>query len=110
MGHWGNTVDNYYAEGTITGINGSISDLNWRIYAGNGDISGDVYSFYMNNSLYASNGGGSAGPNGVMIGKYPFSTSENANGAFSFLLVYNRVLTAAEMTQNYNYFKGRFGL
>ena len=71
---------------------------------------GDVYSFYMNNSLYASNSGGSVGPNGVMIGKYPFSTSENANGAFSFLLIYNRVLTTAEMTQNYNYFKGRFGL
>jgi hypothetical protein len=110
MGHWGNTVDNYFAEGTITGINGSISDLNWRIYAGNGDISGDVYSFYMNNSLYASNGGGSAGPNGVMIGKYPLSNLENANGAFSFLLIYNRILTTAEMTQNYNYFKGRFGL
>jgi len=110
MGHWGDTVDNYYAEGTITGINGSISDLNWRIYAGNGDISGDVYSFYMNNSLYASNGGGSAGPNGVMVGKYPLSNLENANGAFSFLLIYNRILTTAEMTQNYNYFKGRFGL
>jgi hypothetical protein len=110
LGHWGNTVDNYYAEGVITGINGSISDLNWRIYAGNGDISGDSYGFYINDSLYAQNNGGSQGPNGIMVGKYPFSNLENANGAFSFVLVYNRVLTAAEMTQNYNYFKGRFGL
>jgi hypothetical protein len=78
---------------------------------GNGDISGDSYSVYVNNSLtFGPNTAGSAGPNGFSIGRYGPGNSEYSNSNFSFLLAYNRVLTAAEMTQNYNYFKGRFGL
>jgi hypothetical protein len=109
MGHWNNSTENYYAEGTIA-LGAGPSDTNWRIYSALGDVSGDSYSLYVNNSLSAGpNNGGSAGPWGISIGAQGFG-SEYSTGNFSFVLVYNRLLTVAEMTQNYNYFKGRFGL
>jgi hypothetical protein len=109
MGHWNNSTENYYAEGTIA-LSAGPSDTNWRIYSALGDVSGDSYSLYVNNSLSAGpSNGGVEGPWGISIGAQGFG-SEYSTGNFSFVLVYNRILTAAEMTQNYNYFKGRFGL
>jgi hypothetical protein len=109
LGHWGPGVDSYYAQGWIN--NPTTTDTNWRIYTGNGDISGDNYGFYINNSLVTQNNGGSAGPVGIVLGDYGQSIgTEPSNSQFSFVLLYNRILTAAEMTQNYNYFKSRFGL
>ena len=107
MGNWGTTTENYYAEGWVSTPGSGPSDTNWRIYSALGNVSGDSYSLYVNNSLSAGpSNGGSAGPNGIFIN----SLGEPSTGNFSFVLVYNRILTAAEMTQNYNYFKGRFGL
>ena len=109
IGQWSASTENYYAEGSVA-LGVGPDDTNWRIYAGLGDVSGDSYSLYVNNLLTAGpNTGGSAGPNGISIGRQGFG-AEWSTGQFSFLLIYNRVLTAAEMTQNYNYFKGRFGL
>jgi hypothetical protein len=109
LGQWGNSTLNYYAEGTVYGIPAGPNDTNWRIYTGTGDISGDSWGFYVNNSLITQNNAGVQGPNGISIGRQGFG-AEWSTGEFSFLLVYNRVLTTAEMTQNYNYFKERFGL
>jgi len=107
MGNWGATTENYYAVGWVSTPGSGPSDTNWRIYSALGDVSGDSYSLYVNNSLSAGpSNGGSAGPNGILIN----SLGEPSTGNFSFVLVYNRLLTVAEMTQNYNYFKGRFGL
>jgi hypothetical protein len=109
MGNWGTTTENYYAQGWVSTPYSGPSDTNWRIYSALGDVSGDIYSLYVNNSLSAGpNNGGSQGPNGILISDS--SGGETSTGQFSFVLVYNRVLTVAEMTQNYNYFKGRFGL
>jgi len=112
MGQWATTTENYYAEGWVSTPGSGISDANWRIYSALGDVSGDSYSLYINNTLSAGpNNGGSAGPYGISIGAQGGGPgSEPSAGQFSFVLVYNRVLTTAEMTQNYNYFKGRFGL
>jgi hypothetical protein len=112
MGQWATTTENYYAEGWVSTPGSGISDANWRIYSALGNVSGDSYSLYINNSLSAGpNNGGAQGPYGISIGAQGGSPgSEPSAGQFSFVLVYNRVLTTAEMTQNYNYFKGRFGL
>jgi hypothetical protein len=112
MGHWGTTTQNYYAEGWVSIPGSGPSDTNWRIYSALGDVSGDSYSLYVNNSLSSGpNNGGAQGPYGISIGASGGSPgSEPSTGEFSFVLMYNRVLTAAEMTQNYNFFKGRFGL
>jgi hypothetical protein len=60
--------------------------------------------------LNASNGNGTAGPNGLSIGMYGPGTSEFSDGQVSFVLAYNRVLTAAEITRTYDAFKYRIGL
>jgi len=110
MGQWANSTENYYAEGWVSTPGVGASDTNWRIYSALGDVSGDSYSLYVNNSLNAGpSNGGSAGPNGISVGAQGYS-SEYSTGEFGFVLAYNRILTAAEMTQNYNYFKGRYGL
>jgi hypothetical protein len=112
IGCWSNSTENYYALGWVSPVGNGPSDTNWRIVTALGDLSTDSYTSYMNNNLSAGpNGAGSQGPDGISIGAQTFGgTSEFSTGQFSFVLVYNRVLTAAEMTQNYNYFKGRFGL
>ena len=109
LGHWGVNTNVYYAEGWITSSSPG-GDTNWRIYTGTGNIGGDTYALYSNNSLVNSNGGGSQGPNGFNFGRYGPGNSEWGAGYMSFVLVYNKVLTTSEMTQNYNAFKDRFGL
>jgi hypothetical protein len=109
LGHWNGTVDNYFANGTITGIPGSISNNSWYIYAGTGDYSGDTWGIYINGTLSVQNNGGGGGPRGFSLGAYN-GGSEFSACQVGFLMLYNRVLTAAEVLQNYNYFKSRYGL
>jgi hypothetical protein len=110
LGHWSNSVANFYSVGWVTGAGVGGTDTNWRIYAGTGNLTSGVYSFYINGSVNTSGGGGSAGPNGLSIGMYGPGTSEWSNGQVSFVLAYNRVLSAAEITRTYDAFKYRIGL
>ena len=111
IGCWSNSTENYFASGWVSPVANGASDTNWRIVTALGDVSGDSYTSYINNVLSAGpNNAGSQGPAGITVGKIGYSNSEYSTGEFGFVLVYNRVLTTAEMTQNYNYFKGRFGL
>ena len=107
LGHWSSGTENYYAEGTIKLGGVQPNDTNWRIYAGTGDTTADLYNFYINGNFVIGNNGGSQGPNGIQIGGL---NTENSTGQFSFLQFYNRVLSASEILQNYNALKGRFGL
>jgi hypothetical protein len=110
MGHWATTTTNYYAEGWVSSVGSGPDDTNWRIYSSTGNIAGDSYALYVNNSLSSGpNNGGSAGPVGFAVGGYGVGL-EASTGQFSFLLAYNRILSAAEMTQNYNAYASRFGL
>lgn len=110
MGHWGNTTENYYAEGWVSAVGSGASDTNWRIYAATGNISADSYSLYTNGVLTSGpNASGSQGPNGFAVGSYQ-GTGEFSNSQIGILLVYNTVLTADQITQNFNAFRGRYGL
>ena len=104
LGHWGTTTQNYFAEGWVSSVAAGPSDTEWRIYAG---IGRGTYSLYVNNVLNVSNTNGSQGPNGITVGT---AGSEYSTGQFSFVYVYNRVLSATEITQIYNVQKSRFGL
>jgi hypothetical protein len=111
LGNWGNSVANYYAEGWVTSVGAGGSDTNWRIYTGTGAISADSYNFYINGILNAGpSNAGSQGPNGITVGRYSPGVSEYSTGEFSFVYVYNRVLSTTEITQIYNVQKSRFGL
>jgi hypothetical protein len=110
MGHWGSSTENYYAEGWVSGVGAGASDTNWRIYAATGNQPTDSWSFYVNGTLnVASNANGSNGPNGFAIGSYAGSI-EFSNSHISNLIVYNRVLLEAEIQQNFNALRRRFGI
>jgi hypothetical protein len=109
LGNWGTSTENYYAEGWVSAVGAGANDTNWRIYAGNGDVTADSYAMYVNNALTAGpNNGGAQGPNGFSIGRYGPGNSEYSDGQFGFLMCYNRILTTAELTQNWQYFRGRY--
>ena len=102
MGNYSNSVANYYAEGWVSTPGAGGTDTTWRIYAATGNTVGDSWEFFINGVSNASGAGGSAGPNGISIGCYANGVSEFSTGDCSFVLAYNRVLSAAEIKQNYN--------
>lgn len=110
LGHWGNTTQNYFAQGWVTSAGSGPSDTNWRIYAGTGDVANDSWSFYLNGNLNAGpNNLGANGPWGICLGANR-ATLEFSNAQIGNLLVYNRVLTEFEIKQNYNVFRERYGI
>jgi hypothetical protein len=110
LGHWGNSTENYYAAGWVSGVSTGANDTVWRIYAGTGDSVADVWKKYVNGILIDNNAGGTQGPSGLQIGGYGPTLIEMTDGQVGFLLVYNRVLTDAEVLQNFNALRGRYGI
>ena len=113
LGQWSSYMRQYYPVGWVTGIGAGDSavydDLETHIWCGTGDISADTYKFRDDNVEYTtSTTAGSAGPNGFSLGRYAPGNSEYATGTITVLLVYNRVLTDAEIDQNFNAQKSRF--
>jgi hypothetical protein len=114
MGQWNGSTENYYAEGWVAGAGtgGPIpSDTNWRIYAATGNIAGDNYALYVNGAPVSTQSatGGAQGPNGFAIGSIG-GFGEFSNSQIGIFLVYNAVLTEAQIIQNFNAYRGRYGL
>ena len=110
LGHYDNSTENYYAGGEITGVPGGPNDTNWRIYAGTADIAPDQWRFYSNAVQNTTNlNNGIFGPDGLQVGRQS-GGGETSNGQVCFVIVYNRVLSGAEITQNYNALKYKVGL
>ena len=113
MGHWDRSAKKYYAQGWVTdsdGIEGA-PDTNWHFYHTYNQYSTDQWSFYIDNALDSGpNNNGSQGPSAFALGMYGETNSEYSNSHFAFLLAYNRILTADEVTQIYNAKKSRFNL
>jgi hypothetical protein len=109
LGHFGNTTLNYYAGGTIL-LNNGPNDTNWRIYTGTANTSTDRWDFYVNgvNSVTSSTAG-ATGPFGFNIARNQNNT-EYSSGSMAILMLYNRVLSPAEVTQNYDALKSVVGL
>jgi hypothetical protein len=110
LGHLTSSTENYYAEGWVTSASlTGTNDTVWRIQTATGDSVGDAWKNYVNGDLKSSNANGSAGPNGIQLGGYS-STVQPSDGQVGFLLVYNRVLTDAEIQQNFNALRSRYAL
>jgi hypothetical protein len=107
LAHHDSTYGDYYAEGWVNDVGSPPSDNVWRMFTGTGNIASDVYQLYINTSLITSNSAGAQGPYGWNINNQYGQSSHCQIGT---LLVYNRVLTSAEITQNYNALKTRYGL
>jgi hypothetical protein len=114
LGQWSSYMRQYYSLGWVTGVGASpvtntTDDLETHIWCGTGDISGNAYRFRDDNVEYTTNTtSGTAGPSGFSLGRYAPSNNEYAVGTITVLLVYNRVLTDAEINQNFNAQRTRF--
>lgn len=106
LAHHDTTWGDYYAEGWVYGGSAE-SDTVWRMYTGTGNVSTDTWQVYADTALLASNNFGAQGPNGWNLNSQygQYSTCQIAN-----LLVYNRVLTADEIAQVFNAYRGRYGI
>ena len=114
LGQWSTYMRQYFSLGWVTGSGAgggnTTDDLETHIWCGTGNISADTYKFRDDNVEYTTNTtAGSQGPNGFILGKY-YAGSEYGTGTITVLLVYNRVLTDAEIDQNFNAQKNRFGV
>ena len=100
-------IDRFYA-GAWVAQSSSSSSTDFYCYAATGDISGDTWKLYKNGSLFVSNSNGSIGPNQISLGRH--ATNEYSNCSIGIVMAYNRVLTAAEIKQNFNAYRGRYGI
>jgi hypothetical protein len=112
LGHFQNSTLNYFAAGTITGIPGGPNDTNFRIYTGTSNTTTDRYDFYVNgvNSVTSSAAGSTGLNTPLNVGRQGENNTEYSSGSFAFVLIYNRVLSPAEVTQNYDALKSKVGL
>lgn len=109
LGHWSSSSENYYAGGWISSVGAGANDTNWRLFAGTGDTAANIWKKYVNGVLVDSNSNGTTGPNGIQLGGYA-TTNEYSDGQVGILLAYNRVLSDAEVQQNFSALRGRFGI
>ena len=114
LGQWSVYMRQYFSLGWVTGHGASpatstVDDLETHIWCGTGDVSGNAYRFRDDNVEYTTTTtSGTAGPNGFSLGRYAPSSGEYGTGTITVLLVYNRVLTDAEIDQNFNAQRTRF--
>jgi hypothetical protein len=108
MGHWSNSVANYYSAGWVSGVGVGGTDNTWRIYHATGNVSGNNYQLWINGTQSANTSGGTQGPNGLCAGGQ--GAGEISNGDIGFFGCYNRVLSSAEIQQNYAAFQARYGI
>jgi hypothetical protein len=109
LGHYADTTVNYYPGGVVKLSNGP-NDTNWRIYAGTGNTTTDRWSFYVNGTADTLDStAGATGPFGFSLGRNSNGT-EYSSGSIAIIMLYNRVLTGTEVTQNYNALKATVGL
>ena len=112
LGHFSNTTLNYYAGGVVAGVPGGPNDTNWRVYTGTQSTATSRWDFYVNgvNSVTSSTGGAYGLNTPLNVGRQGENNTEYSSGSFAFVLIYNRVLSPAEVTQNYNALKSKVGL
>ena len=98
---------------TAVNDGGSLSAGTWYNIVFNYESS--QYNIYINNTLKSTTIGTSTGnvplitdPDFIYLNSFE-GTSGYLDSSLSMCMIYNRALTAAEMLQNYNATKGRFG-
>jgi hypothetical protein len=116
LGYHGGGYGRYYSEGWINDLSAGLgtnitykdNDTNWRIFTCTGNYTSDSWALYDGLALsFGPNSYGSQGPNAFYLGTFN-ATSEFSNCYISFVLAYNRVLSYAEIMQNYYVFKNRY--
>ena len=95
--------------GTQTGVQFPIARDVWtRVHC---NYNGTVINVYLNGELFSSTsatGNIDTVANDMKLFRH-YNTGEDLVNPFSSIMIYNRALTAAEVKQNYNALKNRFG-
>ena len=106
-----NSGNIYFFDGNVYHTAGGVLNTNtWYMVTGIKTLTtNDVYiNGTLSNSLSSST---SITTNNVWIGLWqPPSTGRALNGRVGSTQIYNRVLSAAEITQNFNALRGRYGI
>ena len=109
---WGGQPEHFYG-GSGWLIQDGGADTNWRISSITQNSAHNAMTVKFNDSASTLNSLTSTGPIGISLGnEWNGATgyTEASTGEFGFFLVYDRVLTSAEQTQNYDYYKDRYGV
>lgn len=105
---WNGNPEYYYSNGWVA-QQGS-PDTNWRIQV-TSNSGGSNGKWKINDISQSVNFNTFAAPYGISLGnEYSTGFSEHSNCEIGFLLMYNKQLSDAEMTQNFNAYKSRYGL
>jgi hypothetical protein len=108
MGNWQGTQNAYHANNWVWNSGGPTGN-GWRSHCVTGDYASDNWKVYANGVKLAENNNGSQGFTNITWGIWN-SSSEPCAGNFGVFLIYDRVLTDAEVLQNHEAFRGRYGI
>jgi hypothetical protein len=108
LGHWSGYVNQYYAEGWVSGPYGTAANTAWNVFMG--DWSGsstDLANLYTNGTAITTNSNGAnSGPIGLGVNiNSEVSTCEAAE-----IVVFNRVLSATERRLVDTYLGQKWGI
>lgn len=112
LGHYNGNTGSHYSgnpSGWVSSSSGdgSIGATDWAIYTCSRDHSADDADFWINGTKERDDSSsGNNGPTRFIISH----TIQNSDCAVGVILVYDRVLSDSEITQNYNALKSRYGL
>jgi hypothetical protein len=108
MGSWMGTQNVYHPHNWVWNSGGP-SGNGWRSHCVTGDFANDNWKVYANGVKLAENNGGYYGFTNITWGIWN-SNQEPCAGHFSVFLIYDRVLTDAEVLQNHEALRGRYGI
>ena len=112
IGHWGETTENYYAEGWVSREDAGPSDTNWKVLVATGNFVSDIWGLWVNNGerIMQFPAAGTAGPNGISVGAQSGTINiEPSICQVAVILAYNRVLTNKEIGIISNFYMSKFG-
>jgi hypothetical protein len=108
----------YEVNTSIGWIAGGVQNLNcgynkWVYVTQTTSVTNNNFLTYVNGNLVATQSLSSSipnGGNGLLIGRGFYGGTRNYSGRVSFVRVYEKSLTAAEVSQNFNALRGRYGI
>jgi hypothetical protein len=107
LGHWAGYVNQYFAEGWVSGPYGTAANTAWNIFMGDWNRIGDLANLYTNGTAIVINSvGAEAGPMGLGIN----INSETSTCEAAEIVVFDRVLSATELKQVHTYLGQKWGI
>jgi hypothetical protein len=108
LGHWSGYVNQYYAEGWVSGPYGTAANTAWNVFMG--DWSGsstDLANLYTNGTAITTNSNGAnSGPIGLGVN----INSETSTCEAAEIVVFDRVLSVTERKQVNTYLGQKWGI